>query len=127
MQFWVSPVSRLSESWQPSSLDIEVAAYAMLSHFLQHQISEGIPIMRWLSRQRNSLGGFASTQVSDDHFKFLYENNCVCKTIYKIKSLSLSIYMWLLYFMTSYNYMAVKKFSNLNQRFKLLILIFSHL
>uniref|UniRef100_A0A8C9CDH6 CD109 antigen n=1 Tax=Phocoena sinus TaxID=42100 RepID=A0A8C9CDH6_PHOSS len=73
MQFWVSPVSRLSESWQPSSLDIEVAAYAMLSHFLQHQISEGIPIMRWLSRQRNSLGGFASTQDTIVALKALSE------------------------------------------------------
>ena len=67
----MSSVSRLSESWQPSSLDIEVAAYALLSHFLQHQVPEGISIMRWLSRQRNSLGGFASTQVSEDRFQFL--------------------------------------------------------
>uniref|UniRef100_A0A8C0DQR0 CD109 molecule n=1 Tax=Balaenoptera musculus TaxID=9771 RepID=A0A8C0DQR0_BALMU len=73
MQFWVSSVSRLSESWQPSSLDIEVAAYALLSHFLQHQISEGIPIMRWLSRQRNSLGGFASTQDTIVALKALSE------------------------------------------------------
>ncbi|XP_057593921.1 CD109 antigen isoform X2 [Hippopotamus amphibius kiboko] len=73
MQFWVSSVSRLSESWQPRSLDIEVAAYALLSHFLQHQISEGIPIMRWLSRQRNSLGGFASTQDTIVALKALSE------------------------------------------------------
>ncbi|XP_057384017.1 CD109 antigen isoform X1 [Balaenoptera acutorostrata] len=73
MQFWVSSVSRLSESWQPSSLDIEVAAYALLSHFLQHQISEGITIMRWLSRQRNSLGGFASTQDTIVALKALSE------------------------------------------------------
>ncbi|XP_023988715.1 CD109 antigen [Physeter macrocephalus] len=73
MQFWVSSVSRLSESWQPSSLDIEVAAYALLSHFLQHRISEGIPIMRWLSRQRNSLGGFASTQDTIVALKALSE------------------------------------------------------
>ncbi|KAB1275619.1 CD109 antigen, partial [Camelus dromedarius] len=51
MQFWVSSVSKLSESWQPSSLDIEVAAYALLSHFQQHQAAEGVLIMRWLSAQ----------------------------------------------------------------------------
>ncbi|KAB0349663.1 hypothetical protein FD754_014520 [Muntiacus muntjak] len=73
LQFWVSSVSRLSESWQPSSLDIEVAAYALLSHFLQHQVPEGIPIMRWLSRQRNSLGGFASTQDTIVALKALSE------------------------------------------------------
>lgn len=64
---------RLSESWQPRSLDIEVAAYALLSHFLQHQVAEGIPIMRWLSRQRNSLGGFVSTQDTIVALKALSE------------------------------------------------------
>ncbi|XP_066215114.1 CD109 antigen isoform X1 [Saccopteryx leptura] len=73
MQFWVSSVSKLSESWQPSSLDIEVASYALLSHFLQSQVSEGIPVMRWLSRQRNSLGGFASTQDTIVALKALSE------------------------------------------------------
>ncbi|XP_060061371.1 CD109 antigen isoform X2 [Erinaceus europaeus] len=73
IQFWVSSVSKLSESWQPRSLDIEVAAYALLSHFLQHQIMEGLPIMRWLSRQRNSLGGFASTQDTVVALKALSE------------------------------------------------------
>ncbi|XP_049751394.1 CD109 antigen isoform X1 [Elephas maximus indicus] len=73
MQFWVSSVSKLSESWQPSSLDIEVAAYALLSHFLQFRVPEGIAIMRWLSRQRNSLGGFASTQDTIVALKALSE------------------------------------------------------
>lgn len=73
MQFWVSSVSKLSESWQPSSLDIEVAAYVLLSHFLQYKISEGIPIMRWLSKQRNSQGGFGSTQDTVVALKALSE------------------------------------------------------
>ncbi|XP_034504166.1 CD109 antigen, partial [Ailuropoda melanoleuca] len=73
MQFWASSESKLSESWQPRSLDIEVAAYALLSHFLQYQVSEGIPIMRWLSRQRNSLGGFVSTQDTIVALKALSE------------------------------------------------------
>ncbi|KAF0886486.1 CD109 protein, partial [Crocuta crocuta] len=73
MQFWVSSESKLSESWQPRSLDIEIAAYVLLSHFLQYQVSEGIPIMKWLSRQRNSLGGFASTQDTIVALKALSE------------------------------------------------------
>ncbi|XP_070352570.1 CD109 antigen isoform X2 [Equus asinus] len=73
VQFWVSSVSRLSESWQPSSLDIEVAAYALLSHFLQGQLSAGVPVMRWLSRQRNRLGGFVSTQDTIVALKALSE------------------------------------------------------
>ncbi|XP_072822377.1 CD109 antigen isoform X2 [Vicugna pacos] len=80
MQFWVSSVSKLSESWQPSSLDIEVAAYALLSHFLQHQAAEGVPIVRWLSAQRNSLGGFASTQDTIVALKALSESAALMNT-----------------------------------------------
>uniref|UniRef100_A0A8C5TTN8 CD109 antigen n=1 Tax=Malurus cyaneus samueli TaxID=2593467 RepID=A0A8C5TTN8_9PASS len=60
--FWVTPASEISDSWQPRSIDIELAAYALLSHFHQDRIAEGIPIMKWLSHQRNHLGGFSSTQ-----------------------------------------------------------------
>uniref|UniRef100_H0WZ02 CD109 molecule n=1 Tax=Otolemur garnettii TaxID=30611 RepID=H0WZ02_OTOGA len=72
-RFWVSSASKLSDSWQPRSLDIEVAAYTLLSHFRQFQLSEGIPIMKWLSSQRNSLGGFASTQDTIVALKALSE------------------------------------------------------
>lgn len=79
MQFWVSSAPTLSESWQPRSLDIEVAAYALLS-YLKHQVSEGIPVMRWLSRQRNSLGGFASTQDTIVALKALSEFSALMHT-----------------------------------------------
>ncbi|NXB74960.1 CD109 protein, partial [Donacobius atricapilla] len=61
-RFWVTPDSEISDSWQPRSIDIELAAYALLSHFDQDRLAEGIPIMKWLSHQRNHLGGFSSTQ-----------------------------------------------------------------
>ncbi|XP_069462357.1 CD109 antigen-like [Ambystoma mexicanum] len=61
-RFWRSSSSKLSEGWQPSSVDIEVAAYVLLSHTHQKRVAEGLPIMRWLSQQRNHLGGFSSTQ-----------------------------------------------------------------
>ncbi|XP_030302930.1 CD109 antigen [Calypte anna] len=61
-RFWVTPASEISDSWQPRSMDIELAAYALLSHFHQDRLAEGIPIMKWLSHQRNHLGGFSSTQ-----------------------------------------------------------------
>ncbi|XP_029859871.1 CD109 antigen isoform X2 [Aquila chrysaetos chrysaetos] len=61
-RFWVTPASEISDSWQPRSIDIELAAYALLSHFHQDRLVEGIPIMKWLSQQRNHLGGFSSTQ-----------------------------------------------------------------
>ncbi|XP_068021293.1 CD109 antigen [Melanerpes formicivorus] len=60
--FWVTAASQLSDSWQPPSIDIELAAYALLSHFYQDRLVEAIPIMKWLSHQRNHLGGFSSTQ-----------------------------------------------------------------
>lgn len=62
-RFWITPASEISDSWQPRSIDIELAAYALLSHFHQDRLAEGIPIMKWLSQQRNHLGGFSSTQV----------------------------------------------------------------
>uniref|UniRef100_A0A674JV22 CD109 molecule n=1 Tax=Terrapene triunguis TaxID=2587831 RepID=A0A674JV22_9SAUR len=62
IRFWTSPAPQLSDSWQPRSVDIELAAYALLSHFQQDRLSEGIPIMKWLSQQRNHLGGYSSTQ-----------------------------------------------------------------
>ncbi|KFO14389.1 CD109 antigen, partial [Balearica regulorum gibbericeps] len=61
-RFWITPASEISDSWQPRSIDIELAAYAVLSHFHQDRLAEGIPIMKWLSHQRNHLGGFSSTQ-----------------------------------------------------------------
>ncbi|XP_055495112.1 CD109 antigen [Leucoraja erinacea] len=64
VKFWSSPVSRPSFWWGQKTLssDIEVAAYALLSHLRQERLSEGIPIMQWLSQRRNHLGGFSSTQ-----------------------------------------------------------------
>ncbi|KAK9411366.1 putative antigen [Crotalus adamanteus] len=64
LRFWASPSSGLSNSWQPRSADIEVAGYALLSHFIQQRLLEGIPIMKWLSKQRNHLGGYSSTQLN---------------------------------------------------------------
>ncbi|NXE74624.1 CD109 protein, partial [Cochlearius cochlearius] len=61
-RFWVTPASEISDSWQPRSIDIELAAYALLSHLHQDRLAEGIPVMKWLSQQRNHLGGFSSTQ-----------------------------------------------------------------
>ena len=52
-----------------SSAEIEMTAYALLAilHEQNHKNSsvtdETLDIVRWLSKQRNSYGGFASTQV----------------------------------------------------------------
>ncbi|XP_060089077.1 CD109 antigen [Heteronotia binoei] len=62
LRFWGSPASELSDSWQPHSTDIELAGYALLSHVKQHRLLQGVPIMKWLLKQRNSVGGYTSTQ-----------------------------------------------------------------
>ncbi|XP_013402650.1 C3 and PZP-like alpha-2-macroglobulin domain-containing protein 8 [Lingula anatina] len=45
-----------------SSAEIEMASYALLTYTAQGDIATALPIVKWLSRQRNSLGGFSSTQ-----------------------------------------------------------------
>lgn len=55
--------------YQPNAADIETTAYALLTMLAigdrtqTEIVQEALPIARWLSRQRNAWGGFASTQV----------------------------------------------------------------
>ena len=61
--FWWSPYYRAPAA------DIEMTAYALLTYVLladddSSLIGQAMPIVRWLTKQRNALGGFASTQVS---------------------------------------------------------------
>ncbi|KAG9509989.1 CCR4-NOT transcription complex subunit 1, partial [Fragariocoptes setiger] len=46
----------------PDSREIEMTAFALLTHVERGQLSEALPIVRWLIAQQNSNGGFASTQ-----------------------------------------------------------------
>nr|XP_033793757.1 CD109 antigen isoform X2 [Geotrypetes seraphini] len=62
LRFWRSSVHETADWREPNSVDIELAGYVLLSHFKQNRISEGIPIMKWLSQKRNHLGGYSSTQ-----------------------------------------------------------------
>lgn len=61
-------VSKLNDNpwwrpyYRPRSADIEITAYALLAFSLNKDISVGLAISRWLSQQRNSLGGYSSTQ-----------------------------------------------------------------
>ncbi|XP_066460677.1 CD109 antigen-like [Eleutherodactylus coqui] len=62
LRFWKSNIEKAPGWWQPSSTDIEVASYVLLSHVIQNRVSEGVAVMKWLSQQRNHLGGYSSTQ-----------------------------------------------------------------
>ena len=60
--FWRSPYYRAPAA------DIEMTAYALMTYVLLAEndpslIGQAMPIVRWLTKQRNALGGFASTQV----------------------------------------------------------------
>ena len=54
--------------WEPphhqaKTSAIESTAYGMLSYMAMNKVADAVPIMRWLVAQRNSLGGYGSTQV----------------------------------------------------------------
>lgn len=53
---WLRPYYR------PRSADIEITAYALLAYSLERDLTVALAISRWLSQQRNSLGGYSSTQ-----------------------------------------------------------------
>ena len=71
-KYWsasVVPPNTVNRPWydtyyQSPPLDIEIASYALLYYVHTHQLTEGAPVLRWLTTQRNSMGGFRSTQVN---------------------------------------------------------------
>jgi len=49
-----------------AAADVEMTSYVLLATLRsleQSQLTSALPIVRWLSTQRNSNGGFSSTQV----------------------------------------------------------------
>ncbi|CEF64943.1 CD109 antigen [Strongyloides ratti] len=48
--------------YQPKPADVEMTAYVLLSYNKIDDTHSASPIVRWLTSQRNSLGGFSSTQ-----------------------------------------------------------------
>ncbi|RXN32239.1 CD109 antigen-like protein [Labeo rohita] len=59
---WKSPGDVLYNSWQPRSSDIEISAYVLLAMNRLRLMDEGFSLVKWLSKQRNHLGGYGSTQ-----------------------------------------------------------------
>ncbi|XP_067274850.1 CD109 antigen isoform X2 [Pseudorasbora parva] len=59
---WRSPVEILQKSWQPRSAEIEISSYVLLSMYRLKLMDEGFSLIKWLSQQRNHLGGYGSTQ-----------------------------------------------------------------
>ncbi|KAG6796738.1 antigen [Apis mellifera caucasica] len=46
----------------PRSIDVEMTSYSLLTYLERNLIADSIPVMKWLVKQRNAEGGFASTQ-----------------------------------------------------------------
>lgn len=55
--FWRPPYHR-----KPSNA-IEMTGYGLLTYLAKDDLGGAALIVRWLSEQRNSFGGFSSTQV----------------------------------------------------------------
>uniref|UniRef100_A0ACB8F2G9 C3 and PZP-like alpha-2-macroglobulin domain-containing protein 8 n=1 Tax=Sphaerodactylus townsendi TaxID=933632 RepID=A0ACB8F2G9_9SAUR len=44
------------------SAEVEMTAYALLTYAMLGDVASALPVVKWLSQQRNALGGFSSTQ-----------------------------------------------------------------
>jgi hypothetical protein len=68
VKYWRENSEKKDENvlYAPQSADIELTSYillAKLENFSKSQATLLIPIVKWINSQRNSLGGFYSTQV----------------------------------------------------------------
>lgn len=63
-KWWVwQPLDvNLETTVESRPLDVETTSYGLLTYVLRGLTRDAIPIMRWLTRQRNQYGGFQSTQ-----------------------------------------------------------------
>jgi CD109 antigen len=63
LQHWVGAAAATPMyAWQAPSADIELTGYAVLTLILRGRVADAAEPARWLVAQRNSGGGFASTQ-----------------------------------------------------------------
>jgi len=62
---WGSSAGLESHDWQTRSAQIEMASYVLLALYRRGSLVEGIELLKWLSKQRNHLGGYGTTQVTD--------------------------------------------------------------
>jgi Cu/Ag efflux protein CusF len=68
VKFWESnrPATTSYSSYGTKAQDIEMTSYALLAYVLQYEAGQAIvagnPVSRWIIQQRNSKGGFSSTQ-----------------------------------------------------------------
>lgn len=85
LKWWSKPVPEGDKNpWfsMPRSVDVEMTSYNMLTYLRRNLIADALPLMKWMIKQRNAEGGFASTQVHTS----LFLNNHFCN-IFFLKSI----------------------------------------
>jgi len=80
LKWWSKPIPKDNKNPHyslPRSVDVEMTSYALLSYLKRNLVTDAIPVMKWLVKQRNTEGGFASTQVSNYfEYKIIISNMC---------------------------------------------------
>lgn len=75
---WRSSAGLESHDGQPRSAQIEMTSYVLLALFRRGSLVEGIDLMKWLSVQRNHLGGYGTTQVTRHPFpRYRFVLGCI--------------------------------------------------
>ncbi|XP_028995599.2 CD109 antigen-like isoform X2 [Betta splendens] len=59
---WSSSAGRAPGDWRVRSAQVEMVAYVLLALFRRGSLVEGIAQLKWLSGQRDHLGGYGTTQ-----------------------------------------------------------------
>ncbi|XP_011643182.1 CD109 antigen-like [Pogonomyrmex barbatus] len=65
LKWWSKPIPKDDKNPHyslPRSVDVEMTSYALLLYLRRNLVADAIPVMKWLVKQRNTEGGFASTQ-----------------------------------------------------------------
>ncbi|XP_071630308.1 thioester-containing protein 1 allele S3-like isoform X2 [Temnothorax longispinosus] len=65
LKWWSKPIPKDNKNPHyslPRSVDVEMTSYALLLYLRRNLVADAIPVMKWLVKQRNTEGGFASTQ-----------------------------------------------------------------
>ncbi|XP_076245134.1 thioester-containing protein 1 allele R1 isoform X2 [Calliopsis andreniformis] len=66
LKWWSKPIEKDDKNpWYqslPRPVDVEMTSYTLLTYLGRDLVTDSIPIMKWLVKQRNAEGGFASTQ-----------------------------------------------------------------
>ncbi|KAG7510215.1 CD109 antigen-like [Solea senegalensis] len=62
VMMWASSAGLTSRDGQPYALQIEMVSYVLLTLYKRGNLVDGFVLLKWLSKQRNHLGGYGSTQ-----------------------------------------------------------------